>query len=486
MINDMSLFPPQYHPVKPYAHQLRAFEETRELEFYALWWEMGTGKTKPIIDTATHLFLKGQIDGLLVVSDKGAYMNWIKTEVPKHMMPEITRRMGAWNSQAKKHEIDAANLLLKAVDNCLDIAVVNIESLSGGRGMDYARQFIRSHYTLMVIDESTSIKNVKAERTKVAIELGRMCDYRRILTGTPITQSPLDVFGQCEFLKQGLLGFKSFVAFRSMYARMVTVTMGPRCFNKIAGYQNLDLLTDSLKPFSSRLLKTDCLDLPPKVYETIEVEHHPVQAQMYRELKATAIVQLEQGLLTSTSALTTIVKLHQINCGHLRLDDGTEVDVPSCRVNVLLDLLERIGTKTIIWCAFQRDVELILKALHDGSQAPYYAVHYFGKTDSDARTRAIEDFQNNERCRWFIGTPATGGKGITLTAAHHVIYYSNTYNLEHRLQSEDRPHRIGQKNTVTYIDLVVPATVDSKIVAALKKKEDIANDVLGNLRAFLG
>lgn len=482
MINDIHKFPPQYHPVTPYAHQEKAFNESKNLRHYALWWEMGCGKTKVIIDTAVHLFLSGEIDGLLVVSDKGNYLNWIFREVPKHIMPEITHRLGFWNSQAKIHELMAARKLLMAENNCLDIAAVNIESLSGGRGMDYARDFIRAHYTMMVVDESTSIKNTKAQRTKAAIMLGAMCDYRRVMSGTPITQSPLDVYGQCEFLQQGLLGHTSFVAFRAEYARMMDIQFpGARWpTKKILGYQNLDKLHDLLSKFSSRILKTECLDLPPKVYEVIDVEHNPVQAEAYRELKETAVLQLEQGLLTATSAMTALLKLHQINCGHLKLDDGTVVDIPSCRINALLELLDNIHGKAIIWCAFQRDVELVLCALNQRKDG--YAVHYYGKTLNPDRIDAIDKFQNDEKCRWFVGTPASGGKGITLTAASYVIYYSNTFNLEHRLQSEDRAHRIGQAKSVTYIDLQVPKTIDVKILRALRTKKDLAHEVLDKFR----
>lgn len=491
MINDMTLFSPFHMRTDPYDHQRKEFERSRDMEYYGLFHEMGTGKSKILVDTIQWLFLKQEIDGVLIVSDKGAYLNWYFEEINKHL-PELQQRLVYWSSYMNRPEQNKVNEILCAKNDCLDILCINVEALGfqpkkkQTRAFDVAKQFIQSHYTMMIVDESTSIKNPKADRTRACWELGAMCDYRRIATGTPITQSPLDLFGQCQFLKQGILGFHSFVAFRSYYAKMVTISMGSRSFQKIAGFQNLDELTTSIHPFTSRILKSECLDLPDKVYETIYVEQTPEQRTAYENLKEMSLLQFAQGLLTSTSALTTINKLHQINCGHVKLDDKTTIDIPSNRVNMVVNLLSDLDPKikVILWCNFQRDVELLMAALETIDDRRY-PVHYYGKTTDNDRLAALSMFKKDPLCSWFVGTAATGGKALTLVESNFTIYYSNGYNLEDRLQSEDRNHRIGQTSKVTYIDLICAGTVDQRIVKALKTKKDLASQVLDNFRELI-
>jgi len=462
--------------LEPMKHQRKWFEYSKDMKYFAQWDEMGSGKSLTLIKTMEHLYLKGEIDGAIIISDKGAYLNWPITELPKCMMPEIKTRISVWSSAKQVPD-------LVGEDDILDILVMNVEAFSGERALMHACRFIDSHFTLIAVDEATSIKNIKSERTKNLIKLARKCDYRRILTGTPIVQSPLDVYAQCEFLEPGLLGHRTFVGFRSEYAEMRRMTFGSRSFDQIVGYRNLDKLTKKLVPFSSRVLKKDCLDLPDKVYEVVFVEQTPEQKKLYDDLKTYAMSQFEQGLLTSTSAITTINKLHQINCGHVKLDDGTVIDIPNNRISQLSALLEKIDGKVLIWCAFQRDVELILKHLEQSTEI--YPVHYYGKSTTEDRERALKLFQDDEDCKWFVGTAATGGKGLTLIQATTTIYYSNSDSAEDRWQSEDRNHRKGQLNQVTYHDLVVPGTVDEKILKALKRKEDLAYTVLDKFRDLI-
>ena len=464
-------------------HQRRVFLESRDMEYYALWWEMGTGKSLTLIDTFKWLYLSKELDGVIIVSDKGAYLNWPIVEIPK-CLHGIKYRMVTYSSSMRPREIDDLNKICVAEDDCLDILVMNVEAFSGDKAVHWAQAFARGHYAMVAVDEATSIKNIKSARTKNLMRVRDLCCYRRILTGTPITQSPLDVFAQCEFLKPGLLGHRSFVGFRNEYAEMRTMCFGPRTFQQIVGYRHLDKLSKRLEPFSSRVLKADCLDLPDKVYETIFVEQTPEQRKLYDDLRTYALSQFEQGLLSVTSAITLVNKLHQINCGHVKLDDRTTVDVPNNRISVLLDLLEKIQGKVLIWCAFQRDVELVMAAL-EALPGNYYPVHYYGKTTEAERAAALEALQTDDNCRWFVGTAATGGKGLTLTVANTTVYYSNTDSGEDRWQSEDRNHRKGQTDKVTYFDLVTPNTVDAKILMRLRTKRDVARLVLDEFREML-
>jgi SNF2 family DNA or RNA helicase len=196
-------------------------------------------------------------------------------------------------------------------------------------------------------------------------------------------------------------------------------------------------------------------------------------------MKAYAMAQIDGGLVSTVNALTQIMRLHQIVCGHVKLDDGTVRELPNKRMDELLAVVEETDGKIIIWANYRHDIEAIKMAL-----SKEYGMNsvgmYFGDTDMDERKRVVEEFQKpDSEMRFFVGNPSTGGYGLTLTAASTMVYYSNSFDLEKRLQSEDRAHRIGQTKNVTYIDLIAVGTVDEKIVKALRSKIDIATQVLG-------
>jgi SNF2 family DNA or RNA helicase len=342
----------------------------------------------------------------------------------------------------------------------------------------FAAKFLRSHKSLMAIDESTTIKNPKAKRTKNILSLSSICKYRRIMTGSPVTRNPLDLYSQCEFLDPMHLNHSSYYSFRNRYAIMKSANISGRSINLVTGYQNLGELSDKLKPFSYRVLKEDCLDLPDKVYMKREIQLTPEQKKLYDQMKREALATLNGKTVTTMTALTQLMRLHQITCGHFSADDGTIQEIKNNRLSELLDVLEEVEGKAIIWAHYQHDVKNIFKLLED-KYGQGSVVHYYGKTLPEERDYAIKSFKENDRVRFFVGTPQTGGYGITLTQANTVIYYSNGYDLEKRMQSEDRAHRIGQKKTVTYVDIIAEKTVDTKIVKSLRKKINIASEVMG-------
>lgn len=389
-------------------------------------------------------------------------------------------RIAKWSTTPTKAEARALQKMHKAEDNVLDVLCMNVEGFSSDRVYKFARDFVISHYTLIIVDEATSIKNPKAKRTKALFQLGMIADYRRIATGTPITQSPLDLWGMCTFLKAGCLGHSTFTSFRASYAVTINMQMGSRTFPKIVGYRDLKKLTERISAFSSRLTKDECLDLPDKVYEIHHVEMTPEQVHAYTKLRDEALVQLtEESMVTSTMGMTTVEKLHQICCGHIKDDDGVIHDIPNNRINDLLSLIDNIGKQVVIWCCYQRDVENVMRALTEyGKPQGHFPMSYYGKTSEEGRLESLSQFRSNDNCRWLVGTPGTGGKGITLVNATYMIYYSCGYKLEARLQSEDRIHRIGQTSKCTYIDMACPNTVDLKVIKALRAKKNIADEVL--------
>jgi len=463
---------------RPFEHQRQAWETSREKDEYALFMEMGTGKSKVIVDTIAWLYDTGRIDTAVVVAPKGVYRNWEYNEFPNHMPDHVVRKIAAWSASPNKEGQKQLDAIVWPSDD-LRILLVNVEAFSTARATKFVEQFLNtSSRAIMVVDESTTIKNPQAARTKNLVKVARKARYRRILTGEPVTRSPLDLYSQCQFLHPALLGFSSYYSFRNRYAIMMDMKNGARTFKKVVGFQRLDELSGVLKKFSFRVKKDECLDLPDKIYQYRYVELTPEQKQLYNQISKSAFALFEGNVVSTDNVLTQILRLHQITCGHFKADDGTLVDVPSGRLSELLDVLDEAPDKVIIWANYIADIGQITKALGEkyGNES---LVSYYGNTSDADRTLAIKRFQEDPTCRFFVGNPQTGGMGITLTAANTVVYYSNSYNLEHRLQSEDRAHRIGQKNNVVYVDLVCAGTIDAKIVKALREKKQVATQVMG-------
>ena len=462
---------------KPYAHQLTALEKSANKESYAYFMEMGTGKTKVLIDNMAMLYDKGKIDGALIVAPKGVIGTWNNQEIPTHLPDHIENVSVLWQANITKGQQEKLNELLKSSDK-LHILIMNVEAFSTSKGTDFAASFLRTHNTIMAIDESTTIKNAVAKRTKNILKLSPLSKYRRIMTGSPITKNPLDLYSQCEFLSPWLLDFASYYAFRNRYAEMKTIHAQGRSIQVVNFFKNIPELSEKLKNFSYRVLKEDCLDLPDKIYVKRNVILTEEQSKLYKQMKTMALAILNGKQTTTVTVLTQLMRLHQITCGHFTADDGSTQNIKSNRITELMNVLEEVEGKAIIWANYQKDMHEIKKTIEkeygEGS-----VVDYYGLTPQEDRQPNIKKFQENPECRFFIGTPQTGGYGITLTQANTVVYYSNGYDLEKRLQSEDRAHRIGQKKSVTYVDLISEQTVDEKIVKALRKKINIASEVLG-------
>jgi len=367
----------------------------------------------------------------------------------------------------------------------LHILIMNVEAFSTKKGVDFAAKFLNSHKTLMAIDESTTIKNPEAKRTKNIVSLGRYAVCKRILTGSPVTKSPLDLYKQCEFLDPWLLDHSSYYSFRTRYAIMKTANFGGRSVQIVVGYRNLGELSDKLKPFSYRVLKDDCLDLPKKTFMKRVVQLTSEQLKVYSQMKKEALAILNGKMLTTANALTQLMRLQQITCGHFKSDDGTTQELKSNRIEELINVLNEIEGKVVIWAHWQSDVRQIIKAISEEFGQDSF-VDYYGLTPQDERQQNIKRFQEDDKCKFFIGTPQTGGYGITLTAASNMVYYSNGYDLEKRQQSEARIDRIGQTKPMTYIDIICEDTVDERIVKALRKKVNIASQVMGEeLKAWI-
>ena len=469
---------------KPYKHQLTALEKSWNKETYAYFMEMGTGKTKVLIDNMSMLYDKGKIDGALIIAPKGVVKTWHEQEIPTHLPNHIENVTVLWQPNITKQQETKLNNLF-ALNMHLHIFVMNVEALSTDKGVQFAEKFLRSHKTLMAIDESTTIKTPTAKRTKNIINLGRAAKYRRIMTGSPVTKNPLDLYTQCEFLDPYLLDFTSYYAFRNRYAEMKTMHLRGRSIQVVDEFKNLAELSETLKGFSYRVLKEDCLDLPPKNWIKRYIILSKEQQRVYDQMKKTALATLNGKVTSTMTVITQLMRLQQITCGHFVADDGTTQEIKNNRITELMNVLDEIEGKAIIWGHWQKDIQNIVSEI-EKIHGPGSVVDYYGLTPQEDRQDNIRKFQSDPKCRFMVGTPSTGGYGITLTAANTVIYYSNGYDLEKRLQSEDRAHRIGQKKNVTYIDIIAEKTVDEKIVKSLRDKINIASEVLGeDLRAWI-
>jgi SNF2 family DNA or RNA helicase len=465
----------------PYGHQRIALDKAGTRDRYGFLMEMGTGKSKCLIDNLAFLFEDGRVNFALIIAPKGVYRNWVSKEIPEHLPDRVPHRVIRWAASptvAQKKEMAA----VKEPFSGLTIFVMNVESFSTPKGQQAGMWFAKTFgkYGLIGIDESTTIKNHEAKRTKALTKIAAGFAFRRILTGSPVTKSPLDVYSQFEFLGPGTLGFDSFYAFQARYAVLQKRKMGKASFNQVVGYRNIEELTDRIDRFSYRVLKKDCLDLPEKIYTARYVSLTDEQFQMYEQIRTTAFTMLKNGeLVTAQHVITQLLRLQQVMSGHLRTDEGNLVTFKSSRMDALLEVLEEHDGNAIIWSRFRHDIQEITKALQR-KYGEHTTAAYYGDTSSDERNRIVRDFQDrNHPLRYFVGNPSTGGYGLTLTEANLMVFYANSFDLEHRLQAQDRIHRIGQRNPCTYVDLITEGTIDEKIVQALRNKIELGAKVLG-------
>jgi SNF2 family DNA or RNA helicase len=463
----------------PFEHQKAMMALAIEKRTFAILGEMGTGKTRAMIDALSWLIKHQFISGVILVVPKCVLYNW-------------QREIAAWSPLPAEKRVTAVLTgsshnkarILQHYWHTAQFFITNYATMQGEVG-DLLCKLAQSRAMAALLDESTAIKNHASVTAKGTHKLGLYCQFRYILTGTPITQGPLDAFSQFKFLSPDILGHHNFYSFKAEYA----ITGGFKG-KEIVGYKNLPRLSQRILPWSYRILKAECLDLPPKMYQVVEVDATDDQRALYRQMRDESLVELDGKFAPAPVILTKLLRLQQITSGFLPLydDTGREVDIREVEcakheaAEQLVETAVGSNQKVIVWCRFTYDIKKMREKLER-----FGVVEYHGKVSDVDRQKAIDAFQTDASVRVFLGQIQTGGMGITLTAASTEIYISNTYTLADRLQSEDRAHRIGQKKTVTIIDVVTRKTVDEFILKALNDKKDIADVITGdNMREMAG
>jgi SNF2 family DNA or RNA helicase len=465
----------------PYAHQTEALDKMRGREAFALLMSMRTGKSKVLIDDWGGLVEDDLAQDLMVVAPGGVYKTW-ETEIGKQL-PDYAREktmVHTWQSGGGSGH--ARNLKNFMGANDLGVArvfLVNVEALSSvDKARKAAQEFLGQGRVVMAIDESTVVKNPSAKRTKfIQQKLAPKAAYRRILSGLPTPRSPLDLFSQFEFLDWRILGHRSFYSFRARYAVVKKMDFGGRAVSIVVGYRNTDELWNLIAPHSYRVTLDQVREAAPPVYVMREVKMTAEQERIYRELKefATSAIEADKHV-TATAVITQILRLHQLLCGHVIDDDTGEIhDVPENRTAELLRVLEDYDGKAIIWCSYDHDVRKVSDRLI--KEYGERAVARFWGGNRDTREEEESRFKNDPECRFEVATPAAGGRGRTWSVADLHVFYSSTADLEHRYQAEDRSEGVEKFNQATRIDLVVPGTVEERIIQTLRDKIDIASAI---------
>lgn len=457
--DQLELIPGTKFHLEPYKHQKVGLALCQRRKNFGLFMEMGTGKTKVILDLLGNYYKDGQVKRpSLIVAPVAVINNW-KREATLNQ-PHL-RVVVAQGTQGKK---------LLAMDQVkqglADVVVINYESL-----WRLAEDFSIEWFA-MVLDESTRIKHRGTQQAKAIIKLGRAASRKYIMTGTPAPNSPLELYNQIRFLDESVFG-SSWYAFRDRYA-----IMGGYGGYQVLGWKNLPELTQKLASISYRVLKKDCLDLPEKVYKEYRMPMEKDQAKFYKELADDLITTIAGTDIVATVVLAKLTKLRQIASGFVYRDDGATINLDkNPKLDQLETLLQEIAPrhKVVIWTSFREELTLVSAIC---SKLGLKWVKLDGTVNAKERDNVVQTFQTDETVRVFIGQQHAGGIGITLTAADYCIFFSNDYSHEIRVQAEDRLHRIGQRNQVTYVDLIMKGTLDSTIRRMLTNKEQLAASIV--------
>lgn len=442
---------------------------------FGLLFEMGCGKTLTAIAIAGAAYAAGKIERLLVVAPTSVVAVWPK-ELQEYAEFKYTCRtlLGDKTSRLKQLS-DLEKFPFKA----LKVAVINYESTWRDGIFEALQEFDAD---MIIADESQRIKTHDAAQSKAMHQLGDQARYKLILSGTPVQNNAIDIYSQYRFLDPTVFG-KNFYQFRNRYA-----IMGGFNRRQIVGYKDMDDLIRREHSIAFRITKEEAIDLPEQTFEVRHIQMDKKLADLYQRIKRDSYAEIETGgQITATTVLTKLLRLQQLAGGFLVTDDATKPQlVSTAKLEALSDIVQDYvvdgGKKLVIFARFVPEVKAIIDLMKKVLPERKKAVSIYGEIKKEDRGAIVQQFQTDPDTVVFVGQIDTAGTGVTLTAADTCVYYSKNFNYAAYEQSLSRIHRIGQRNTCTYIDLVMEKTVDEMINRALAKKEDIAKTVVDNWR----
>lgn len=460
-------FLPEQLKTIPFKHQLIALNESLKYNGFAFFCETGTGKTKMALDNLTTRWLNGLVKRALVVCPLSGVGVW-ENEIEKHTNFKQVTLCGT-----KKQRLKELELLNKEICDEVIVGIINYEGLLVLE--KELKEYINDEY-MLILDESTWIKNprkTKSNRTRIAMSLANLVKYRLILTGTPILNNILDIFSQWFIVDLGEALGVSWYKLREYFFNPDYMK-----FNWTPKPEFFLYIEQMLEEGSIRILKSDCLDLPNKIYEQRYVYMDDKQKEIYESMVKNLVTFFEEEPISASIILTQMGKLQQIANGFIYNEKLEVKRINYEKVNVVLELIaENPTANIIIWCHFREDSRALYKAIKEKRHKVF---HMTSKNSKEV----VEYFQNCPHATIIVSNPASCGYSITLTNADIVIYYSNSFDAGERYQSEDRCHRIGLKSPVVYIDLLTKDTIEEKIYASLTQKHDLMKEIL-DVKSFL-
>lgn len=491
---------PECYPFKtePFKHQRDALDYLWNLRVGALFAEQGTGKTKVAIDKISMLSAMDKIKGVCIVCPTPLRTTWVdefKTHCPINYETFVVR-----DTSKKSFEKQAKDFIDSYTQGILKVWIVGYDVLSvkGSKGIKATQDFLSNFDCLMVLDESHNIKSPDANRTKTVVEMGKSVKYKLIMTGTPISHNIIDLYSQYKFLDDNIIGIGSFSAFKARY-----IVFGGFENKQVVGFQNTDELLSLVKPYTFKITKKEAgLNLPDKLYTTRYITMGKEQLAKYKQIKDTKVAQISD-LIKTEDNLEIVCKnilgvyslLQQVADGFIiYTDEQTDIwgdsvvlekrpirivdPMSNPKIKAMFEVLDEAG-QVVIWAKYVESIKIIEEALSE-RYGKNSVVTFYGGIDQDMRELNKKKFLSGE-AKFFVANPVVGGAGLTLNCANTVVYFDNSFKLIDRLQSEDRCHRIGQKNNVLYVDLIAQDTVDERIIEAIKSKKDLATYVSDKL-----
>jgi len=459
----------------PMKHQVEAFLLSRDKEYFALFHEQGLGKTKTTIDSAVYLYEKELINCLVVIAHpNGLHRNWTDYEIPEDVPKRIDYSCFAWSSKFGKKRKELMYEMIESKGSEFKIFAFNVEAFSSDKARKPLLDILKQNQCMLVIDQSASIKNSQAKRTKFLVkDAANFAKYKRILDGSPLAENPSELYSQFMFLNQDIIGHDTWTGFKNEFC-----TIGR--FNEISGYRNIERLMSRIQPYLHRALEEECLDLPKRIYKTFCYDLSPTEMKIYEELRVSKFTLFEGDAIDAPLPIVKSIRMQQVTSGWFSGQDSfRSIEETPTRVKALKDLISTFGEdeKVLIFSRFKADMKVIKEALGDD------CVDYYGDTEQEQREINKREYQQG-KARFLVGNQTTMGIGHTFTATKHVIFYANSHALRARIESEKRAHRKGQEKQVIVWDLIANNTQDKKIRDTLRNKKQVADIIMGDPDSF--